>query len=181
MSQHNLPLALLCLWVSQEPRELINLQGARTRFLILFLACINYSECIPLHLSQMELGFSVSVELFPSNSCLICLSLVLSLSLCLITPSLSLKHTKQIKSVFTPFHRRFGRLSQEYWSRSPCVADLFCGCRHSRRSKSSSGVDKLGFWLHVMNSLSAWWPTTQSERRLNMEAPTACGALWEVD
>lgn len=58
--------------------------------MILFLACINYSECIPLHLSPMEPGCSVSVELSPSNSCSICLSLAPSLCLAIHT---SFKHT----------------------------------------------------------------------------------------
>lgn len=62
----------------------IYLYRVRTRFLILFLACINYSDCVPLHLSSMEPGCSVSVELSPSNSSSICLSP--AHALCLTTP-----------------------------------------------------------------------------------------------
>lgn len=74
--------------------ELIYLWGGRTRFLILFLVCINYSECIPLHLSLMEPGCSGGVELSPSNSYSICLSPAHTLHLATPTPPFKHTHTR---------------------------------------------------------------------------------------
>lgn len=108
--------------------------------MILFLACVNYSECLPQRSSLMEPGCSVNGELSTSNSCSSCLSP--SFSVTALNFWFFFKYKKQICLLL--FTRASEATSHGYWSWNICVFKPFLLLLYTIQNKISFGDDLIG-------------------------------------